>query len=489
MTVYIARKQTIAPAAKAKRTLENRVNDLTWKDWLLFQKSFFHQNDDSSLYGSLIQFFTKRRPPQGRTSKVMAISTVGTRPSFGAHGRIIFRETVAPESFAGWTYGETDFTPFDFMIVDLRGCGTALIKQINKSSDALRSFFVNCRAILKEGGFCVVLSNEIASREGRYPLPWILASHARHAFRLRDEKIGLSDASNGNPMYVNVLQAIDEIGPRHNRVPPIMIGAPAVREQWVKPRPPPRLKNEILHPAKFPEGLVSMFVDELTDPGDVVFDPMGGTASTAVAALRMGRRAAIIELDATWVAIARERASQAMPGPKKNRWSVRKGDARNASKLISASFRPVRYTITSPPYWRILHNPGMHVADEGQRARKAKGLRTTYSESIADLGNIQDYQVFIHDLAAIYERCAEVMEPGGILTIVTKNVKFERAQYPIAWDLVLRLCGIDGHFEYAGTTFWCQDDVGLKPFGMGCDWVSNILHNYCLHLRVRSSCA
>ena len=162
-----------------------------------------------------------------------------------------------------------------------------------------------------------------------------------------------------------------------------------------------------------------------------------------------------------------------------------RGDARDAAALIPTDLQPVRYTITSPPYWRILHNPGMHVADEGQRARQAKGLRTTYSESKSDLGNVKDYEEFIRDLAAIYEGCAATMESGCVLTIVTKNVKFERAQYPIAWDLVFRLCRTGSRFEYAGTTFWCQDDVGLKPFGMGCDWVSNILHNYCIHLRVR----
>ena len=75
----------------------------------------------------------------------------------------------------------------------------------------------------------------------------------------------------------------------------------------------------------------------------------------------------------------------------------------------------------------------MHVSNEGQRARQAKGLRTTYSESDADLGNITDYHEFINELAGIYNRCGDVMESGRVLTIVTKNVKFERAQYPIAW--------------------------------------------------------
>ncbi len=478
-----AQRAVASPAAKPKRTLENRVNDLSWRDWLLFQKSFFALAGDESLYGDLIQFFTKRYAPDSRTNRVMAITVSDARPAIAPHGRMLFRETVASQDIGRWHYGETDFTPFDFIVVDLRQCDATLAEQTPASQEDVRRFLANCRAVLKDGGFCVLLSQEVETAAGRYPLPWMLSSLARRSFRLRDERIGLQ-ADDAAPVYVNVLQAIPEIGPVHEALPALRVCAPAIREQWVKPRPKPRNKKEMLHPAKFPEELVQTFVTELTDEGAVVFDPMGGTGSTAVAALAANRKAVIIELGDAWADIARTRVAEA-PGAARGRWHVAHGDARKAAKLIPAAFKPVAYTVTSPPYWRILHNPGMHVSDEGQKARQAKGLRTTYSESKADLGNVQDYEHFIDELAGIYNCCADVMESGRVLTIVTKNVKFERAQYPIAWDLVLKLCGDDGRFEYAGTTFWCQDDVGLKPFGMGCDWISNILHNYCLHLRVR----
>lgn len=477
-------RKPVMPTAKPKRSLENRLNDLTWKDWLLFQKSFFTLENDESLYGGLIQFFTKRFAPEGRTSRIMVIDVSDERQSLDAHGRMLFRETVAPQEINRWSYGETDFTPFDFIVVDMRRSGVVIAEQAETDQPAVRRFLSNCRAILRDGGFCVVLSQEVETGYGRYPLPWMLSSLARGGFRLRDERIGLG-ADDSLPVYVNVLQAINEIGPVHETFPVLHVGKSAIREQWVKPKTKPRNKKEMLHPAKFPEELVQTFITALTEEGAVVFDPMGGTGSTAVAALNANRKAVIIELGDAWAKIARTRIVDVGGLPAKGYWHVVQGDARKAVKLIPAKFRPVAYTVTSPPYWRILHNPGMHVSDEGQRARKAKGLRTTYSESDADLGNVQDYRHFIEELAGIYEHCTDVMDSGRVLTIVTKNVKYERAQYPIAWDLVLRLCGKDGRFEYAGTTFWCQDDIGLKPFGMGCDWISNILHNYCVHLRVR----
>ena len=472
---------------KPKRRLENRMNDLSWKDWLLFQKSFFHLSDDESLYGGLIKFFTKQVTSEGNPTRVMVLAvsdeqrTDSVRPT---HGRTVFRETVAPTDIGRWYYEESESAWFDFIVVDMRYGGTVLAEQTIKQVANVHRFFSRCRAVLKEGSFCVLLSQEVTTLVGRYPLPWVLSSLARQKFRLRDERIGLLAADNATPIYVNVLQAIKEIGPVHSNLSSLHVGTPAIREQWIKPKPKPRSKKEISHPAKFPEELVQTFVAELTSVGAVVFDPMGGTGSTAVAALSIGRKAVIIELGETWAEIARSRVADAGRATQKH-WEVLQGDARSAPTLVPTEFRPVAYTVTSPPYWRILHNPGMHVSDEGQKARQAKGLRTTYSENDADLGNIKDYHQFIEELGRIYDSCANVMESGRVLTIVTKNVKFERAQYPIAWDLVFKLCGPNGRFEYAGTTFWCQDDVGLKPFGMGCDWVSNILHNYCVHLRVR----
>jgi DNA modification methylase len=65
--------------------------------------------------------------------------------------------------------------------------------------------------------------------------------------------------------------------------------------------------NPTLHPARFPVELPSFFVRLLTRPGDLVFDPFGGTATTGVAAEHLRRRWLVTELDARYVTILPDR--------------------------------------------------------------------------------------------------------------------------------------------------------------------------------------
>ncbi|REF35626.1 DNA methyltransferase [Thermasporomyces composti] len=60
-------------------------------------------------------------------------------------------------------------------------------------------------------------------------------------------------------------------------------------------------------PLEFMERLVRA----VTEPGDVVWEPFGGLASASVAAVTLGRRAYVAEIDAEFAALARERLQAA----------------------------------------------------------------------------------------------------------------------------------------------------------------------------------
>ena len=58
------------------------------------------------------------------------------------------------------------------------------------------------------------------------------------------------------------------------------------QKSWFIHNPPPRRKDVLTHPAKFPETLAQEFIEFFTKKGQTVLDPMLGTGSALVAALR-----------------------------------------------------------------------------------------------------------------------------------------------------------------------------------------------------------
>ncbi|MCS6911383.1 MAG: site-specific DNA-methyltransferase, partial [Anaerolineales bacterium] len=69
------------------------------------------------------------------------------------------------------------------------------------------------------------------------------------------------------------------------------------QKSWFIHNPPPRRRDVLTHPAKFPETLAQEFIEFFTKKGQTVLDPMMGTGSALVAALRAGRNAVGIELN------------------------------------------------------------------------------------------------------------------------------------------------------------------------------------------------
>jgi DNA modification methylase len=73
---------------------------------------------------------------------------------------------------------------------------------------------------------------------------------------------------------------------------------------WFILKPQPRKKDEILHPAKYPEDLVEMFIRTFSRENDNIFDPMSGTGSTQLGALKLNRNGYGTELSEFFTEIA-----------------------------------------------------------------------------------------------------------------------------------------------------------------------------------------
>lgn len=252
------------------------------------------------------------------------------------------------------------------------------------------------------------------------------------------------------------------------------------QKSWFIHNPPPRKKGVMVHPAKFPETMAQEFVEFFTKRGELVLDPMAGTGSTLVAALRAGRNSYGIELNPKYAQIARDILSQeqtalaATPDTGSLTAEIITGDASLAS---SYSIPCVDYVLTSPPYWDMLHVKG---AENQKKRRESDELDVIYSDNPNDLGNVGEYEDFLARLVTIYARLKPLLREKAYLTIIVKNVKKGGKIYPLAWDIARELGKI---YTLKDEKIWMQDNQRLAPFGLGSAWVSNTFHHYCLQFR------
>jgi DNA modification methylase len=254
------------------------------------------------------------------------------------------------------------------------------------------------------------------------------------------------------------------------------------QKSWFVHNPPPRRKDVLRHPAKYPETLAQEFIEFFTKRDQVVLDPMAGSGSTLVAALRAGRHSYGVELNPAYAEMGRavlqeERLSlgEAATGLAAEMIT---GDAMHLPQIAVEQRLPlIDYVLTSPPYWDMLHAAGFETQ---KKRRAASDLDVTYSDNPDDLGNLRDYGEFLDRLAAIYRGLKPTLRDGAYLTIIVKNVKKGGKLYPLAWDLAARL---EDTYTLKDEKIWCQDNQRLAPYGLGNAWVSNTFHHYCLQFR------
>jgi len=250
------------------------------------------------------------------------------------------------------------------------------------------------------------------------------------------------------------------------------------QKSWFIHNPPPRKKGVLRHPAKFPETMAQEFIEFFTKKGQTVLDPMAGTGSTLVAALRCGRNSFGIELNSKYADIARqviEEERQSLGDPISNLKS--KIFTGNASLAATFEIPVIDYVLTSPPYWDMLHAKG---AETQKKRRAASELDVFYSDDPNDVGNLHDYEEFLSKLVTIYTGLKPLLREKAYLTIIVKNVKKGGKIFPLAWELGREL---GKTYTLKDEKIWCQDNQSLAPYGLGSAWVSNTFHHYCLQFR------
>jgi site-specific DNA-methyltransferase (adenine-specific) len=133
----------------------------------------------------------------------------------------------------------------------------------------------------------------------------------------------------------------------------------------------------------------------------------------------------------------RDMAMAAHPAILQTKHELYLGDARFMREL-AAPERQVHLVVTSPPYWTLKDYSG--ASNPGQ------------------LGDVGDYQQFQLELAKVWERCFELLVPGGRLCVVIGDVCLPRKAtgrhrvVPLHADIAIH-CGRIG-FDYLTPILW-----------------------------------
>jgi DNA modification methylase len=159
----------------------------------------------------------------------------------------------------------------------------------------------------------------------------------------------------------------------------------------------------------FPETLAEWVIGSFSKADDLVLDPFAGFGTTAVVAVRMGRRAIAVELLPERAAIVRERLGDS--------GRVVIGDARELTTLVQDR---VDLCLTSPPY----------MTRTGHPENPLTGYRTLDGA----------YETYLDEIESVARQVASLLRPGGHLVLnAATTIEDAGAETPLARDIGARL--------------------------------------------------
>lgn len=252
-------------------------------------------------------------------------------------------------------------------------------------------------------------------------------------------------------------------------------------KSWFVLNPKPRSKNQVVHPAKYPEELVAQFVRFFTREEAWVLDPFAGIGSTLIACKELNRNSVGIELNHDYVRLG---LAQLEKTSGNGTASFLAGDARQTQECLSNALGgdvPLfDFVMTSPPYWNMLRK-SRGGNDTTQKERAEVGLDLYYSNQESDVGNLESYNAYIETIGSIFDDIRGLLRDGAYLVLVAQNMRdIDGEMKPIAWDLARRLSKT---YCLRQEMIWCQDNKRLGCWGYPTTYVSNVHHHYCLVLQ------
>lgn len=261
-----------------------------------------------------------------------------------------------------------------------------------------------------------------------------------------------------------------------------------------------REEEELGHPAIYPASLVQrLLACYFFEDWGIVLDPFLGSGSTLVAAQEAGLSGIGLEVVPEIAHMAFRRLRSRMPLtlhaegapafleyeielveepegrlslPQSRRFLiVVRADARRIRELLPPE--SVDIVITSPPYWTI------HTRERSVDRKPSR----PYSGRPDDLGNIENYGLFLDALTEVFRGVYEALKPGSFCIVNVMDLRYGSTFIPYHADLIFRLTAIGLSLE--DIIIWDRrhEYNNLRPIGYPYRFIANKVHEYLLIFR------
>ena len=191
------------------------------------------------------------------------------------------------------------------------------------------------------------------------------------------------------------------------------------------------------HPAKMVCFMLEDIVDYVSEPGETILDPMAGTGTLMLAALK-GRKVVLLEDSSLYHMFQQMSADLfAQRGVSPAHITCLHGPCQDYLPM------PCDHVIFSPPYssvlkFKVRHESTAALGGSTYTEGGAQYFDEYLGESAKNLGRFQPFQ-YNMEMSRIYGLLLKSVRPGGTMTVVVQDVMRGGEREPIT-DWVMRTC-------------------------------------------------
>ena len=304
---------------------KNRFNNITSKEWLPFQKSWIKDVLLVERYRSYIRFFVKFDLENNKPYIYYSGDNLDAFNKIAKQeGAIVITNIKDIE----------EEQKLQLVIIDLLDINKIELtkKKLIEKRDSVLELIKIIKPYILDRRFLTIFCRNYQIENKYLPFSWELSEYVSQLLSLKDEKIWCrsEESKKNETSFFKTLNNINYLlhfrkdenngidyglfkdSQFYKRVSQDEnnLNIQKEFESFKIIKPIRRNKTEILHPAKYPEEIVKLFVEIFSKKRENVFDPMSGTGSTQLGALMLERNGYGTELSSFFSKIAIKRLEE-----------------------------------------------------------------------------------------------------------------------------------------------------------------------------------